>query len=488
MLISWMGYAFALSMCAAFVGLVLDKLASIWGAPRRWAWIAVLIASVATSPVLAVRPAPAAAMVRTAYPAAITASAQLPWNAIAFAIWSVGTLACLALILRDLLRVARRRSLWRRTRVDGVVVFLSNDDGPAVVGLRHPAIVLPTWSLALSPHQRSLMLRHEREHVTAGDYHVAFFSSLAVALLPWCLGLWWIARRLRLAIEIDCDARVLGATANPREYGLLLIAVGARQSLSLPFAMSLAERLPLEERIRAMTAVRPSRPTMASMPLVALGMLTVIALAKAPLPAPLVNTTHANTPSAVRVAQRPVAFTKTSMATAEPLRPIGVGRAAPEQVSARAKTTAAPGTARHLSFVVDSRGAVAANRSHIRVNVHDLKSGGIVHDQYIKGNALASDSFPTALFVPRSVDGLATKSGADSAPFSMVGDLTVHGVTRPVTWVGSARSKGDTVRGTAHTSITFEDFGLAAPRKTLALSARDSIRLEYDFDFVTVKQ
>jgi polyisoprenoid-binding protein YceI len=275
-----------------------------------------------------------------------------------------------------------------------------------------------------------------------------------------------------------------------------LIAVGARQSLSLPFAMSLAERLPLEERILAMTMVRPSRPTIASAPFVALGIIAVAAVANAPVPAPLVKTTHANTSATARVAQHPAGYTAITTVHTPPseARPLRVVRAVSKHASAPAKTTAATGAARHRvteklggvrvpaenggtqtitgSFFVDSRGAMVADSSRNLVNLQHLKS----------------DNYPTALFVPRSVDGLATKAGADSAPFSMVGDLTVHGVTRPVKWIGSARSTGDTVHGTARTAFSFEDFGLVSPHTTKLPSVKDSIRLEYDFDFVTVKQ
>jgi hypothetical protein len=44
-----------------------------------------------------------------------------------------------------------------------------------------------------------------------------------VSLTPWNAALWWNVRRLRAAVEIDCDARVLSAGASPTEYGVLLL-------------------------------------------------------------------------------------------------------------------------------------------------------------------------------------------------------------------------------------------------------------------------
>ena len=38
---------------------------------------------------------------------------------------------------------------------------------------------------------------------------------MAVVLMPWNLPLWWQWRRLRFAIEVDCDARVLASGRIP---------------------------------------------------------------------------------------------------------------------------------------------------------------------------------------------------------------------------------------------------------------------------------
>ena len=52
-----------------------------------------------------------------------------------------------------------------------------------------------------------------------------FVASLLLVLVPWNISLWWLLRRLALAIEIDCDRRVVNALGNPNRYGELLIEV-----------------------------------------------------------------------------------------------------------------------------------------------------------------------------------------------------------------------------------------------------------------------
>jgi polyisoprenoid-binding protein YceI len=70
------------------------------------------------------------------------------------------------------------------------------------------------------------------------------------------------------------------------------------------------------------------------------------------------------------------------------------------------------------------------------------------------------------------------------ASFQLVGDLTVKGVTKPVTWDVTVKQAMPEVTGTATTSFAFSDFGLDVPKLAMLLSVRDTIRLEYDFRLV----
>jgi polyisoprenoid-binding protein YceI len=69
--------------------------------------------------------------------------------------------------------------------------------------------------------------------------------------------------------------------------------------------------------------------------------------------------------------------------------------------------------------------------------------------------------------------------------FQLVGDLTVHGVTRPTTWEVTAQIvDGQALVGSATTSFTFADFGMTAPRVSVVLSVEETIKLELDFHLV----
>lgn len=123
---------------------------------------------------------------------------------------------------------ARRRPGWRRERIDGRSVLVAPDVGPALVGLRRSEVVVPEWFRGISPELRELALRHEEAHRSARDPWLALGAELARVLMPWNPALHWSVRRLRRAIELDCDRRIVRDGVDRRRYGRLLVAVGGR--------------------------------------------------------------------------------------------------------------------------------------------------------------------------------------------------------------------------------------------------------------------
>ena len=169
------------------------------------------------------------------------------------------------------------RRVWRRETVLGVPVLVSNEMGPALVGAVSPAIVVPEWALAMDPAQIALMLRHEQEHRRAGDGRLLAAAHLALVVMPWNVALWWQLLRLRVAVELDCDARVL-RDADARSYGDLLLEVARpRRRPRLIAVTAFAERASqLERRIRfvARQRDRAARGTRVGAALVALATVT----------------------------------------------------------------------------------------------------------------------------------------------------------------------------------------------------------------------
>ena len=148
-------------------------------------------------------------------------------------LWAFASVVLLGRLGLSAFRLARQRRRWSATAVDGMAVRVSADEGPAVVGVRRMEVVLPEWSLQLDTPLRALVLRHEEEHRRARDPWLLLIAAGVVASLPWNLPLWWIARRLQLAIEMDCDRRVLAAQPDTtRRYARLLLLMAQRNSIA----------------------------------------------------------------------------------------------------------------------------------------------------------------------------------------------------------------------------------------------------------------
>ena len=153
-------------------------------------------------------------------------------------VWAAASVLLLAWGLVTILRAwwivaASQRGIRRSGStaiVDGVPVVVTDSMGPATVGLWKVRVLVPRWVLALPRAQRQYVLRHEDEHRRAKDARLLFFASLTLVLAPWNLSMWWLLRRLRLAVEMDCDNRVVSALGDPNAYGALLLKVAEASS------------------------------------------------------------------------------------------------------------------------------------------------------------------------------------------------------------------------------------------------------------------
>ena len=140
--------------------------------------------------------------------------------------WYLASWILVSLAVANAWRVWRIVRLSRRRMViDGIPVIVTDAVGPATVGLMRSHVLVPRWVLALPARQRGYVLRHEDEHRRSHDGLVLFIASLPLILMPWNLAYWWILRRLCLAVEMDCDKRVVGALGDAHAYGELLLRV-----------------------------------------------------------------------------------------------------------------------------------------------------------------------------------------------------------------------------------------------------------------------
>ncbi|MDZ7780541.1 MAG: M56 family metallopeptidase [Gemmatimonadota bacterium] len=178
---------------------------------------------------------------------------------LAVGLWAAATLGFLAVLLRARLGLARAMGGWRTERVQGRDVLVARDLGPAVTGAFRSRIVLPDWVLGLPGRQIRMILTHEEEHVRARDVPLLAVALTLVAATAWNPVGWWLLRRLRGAVEVDCDRRVLRREPDPAAYGESLLTVAGRAGRpTLALAAFTEAPHTLERRILAMsTRINP---------------------------------------------------------------------------------------------------------------------------------------------------------------------------------------------------------------------------------------
>jgi hypothetical protein len=153
--------------------------------------------------------------------------------------------------------------------------------------------VIPRWLHEKPGDLQAMVLRHEREHI-AGKDHLLLATGLALLVLsPWNLALWWQLRRLRLAIETDCDARVVRRGAvDAVAYAKVLLAVRLRHVAVPLAAVALMEPVSqLEQRIRLLLRA-PQRLSLSVGAGIALIAAALVATACAVNPPAVKTTTH----------------------------------------------------------------------------------------------------------------------------------------------------------------------------------------------------
>ena len=160
-------------------------------------------------------------------------------------------------------KLLRRGRTWEPGTLLSQPVLWSRDTGPAIVGLFRPRVVLPAWVADADASKQRLILAHEEEHRRAGDGILRFAMATLLIAIPWNPFLWLHYRRLCLAIELDCDHRVVKRLPDRRwHYGDLLVRAAARRGIRPGFApTAFADRRSfLEKRIGRLLSEGPEVP------------------------------------------------------------------------------------------------------------------------------------------------------------------------------------------------------------------------------------
>ena len=120
------------------------------------------------------------------------------------------------------------------------------------------------------------------------------------------------------------------------------------------------------------------------------------------------------------------------------------------------------------------QGLAPSPKSTFKVDLNTLKTDEPRRDNSIKRSTLQVSRFPTAEFTIDSVTGFpASYVENTEVSLTLTGNLTLHGVTRPVTWQVKARQSGDKLTATADTDVKMTDFGMQPPDVGFAKAKND---------------
>lgn len=272
-MIAWMMYVILVTLALSAAALAAEQASKSRRNATRWIWLVALTGSLALPTAVAsvsirvpgvlgsaASPAPIALRDATSIPmpqalvdfgGAQNYGASARIKTLVRETWLAASALMLLALAWSSVLLHRRKRGWSGHRMNGERVLVSIDTGPAVVGLLRPRIVVPAWLLQAPPEQRQHVIAHERSHLDARDPQLVALALLLLMLMPWNPLLWWQFHRLRRAIEVDCDVRVLRHGRDIGAYCETLIEVGQHRSHRIDVMPAMSGPF-LETRIRLM--------------------------------------------------------------------------------------------------------------------------------------------------------------------------------------------------------------------------------------------
>ena len=148
----------------------------------------------------------------------------------------------------------------------------------------------------------------------------------------------------------------------------------------------------------------------------------------------------------------------------------------PSPIDALINITGAQG-----AFTLNPDGTFASN-SKISVDMTTVTTDDRQRTDSIRRDPLEVTRFRTSELVPKTAVGLTLPlPSSGEFTFKLIGDLTLHGVTKTVSFdVRATRADGKlTATATANPSWKFGEFGMQPPTSFSVLSIVDEIRMEF---------
>lgn len=133
-------------------------------------------------------------------------------------------------------------------------------------------------------------------------------------------------------------------------------------------------------------------------------------------------------------------------------------------------------------ILLDTNDYAASEVGTIVINVEHFTSDSGLRDGRIRKEFLQSSTYPEATFIPTSLsDFPAEIVQGQEVTFHMTGDLTVRTTTQSATWTVTATLAGDTLTGTATTTVLMSDYGIGPISIAGLVETEDEVALTFRF-------
>jgi len=133
------------------------------------------------------------------------------------------------------------------------------------------------------------------------------------------------------------------------------------------------------------------------------------------------------------------------------------------------------------SFALNADGTFAPG-SKITFDLATLSSDESGRDNFIKRDTLQVSQFPRAEFVPTKTSGLTLPlQTSGTFTFTLTGNMTMHGQTNKEVFDVQGKVVGNTITGTATSTIYMTDFGIQPPNLANIAIAQNKVDITLTF-------
>ena len=136
-------------------------------------------------------------------------------------------------------------------------------------------------------------------------------------------------------------------------------------------------------------------------------------------------------------------------------------------------------------LLVNTQDPSKSQVGEIKIDVSTLVTDNDLRNRTLQGRILQTDTPANqyATFVAKSITGLPESIAVgQQVTFKITGDLTIHQVTKSVTFDATVNAVSDKqIAGTASTTVKYSDFGISVPDVPSVTGLGDTVKLALDF-------